>query len=223
MSEKSNFKKVLKELAGFDEMEQEDVAAPKEEPVVEMPKAHTVEIDSSAFEIEEIQPHVYDEGAYDFSDEQSSVITKSMVVEGSIKSKHDVIVQGTIYGNITTDANVQTSSVVVGNIKAKNASLENSRIKGNIEVKENARICEDTVLVGNVEGLNINVAGKIKGNIDAKDTISLKSTAIVAGDIITDKLLSDGTARIKGSVTAARNATFDEDAEFDLGVDIDGR
>lgn len=153
----------------------------------------------------------------------NTLITESMVIRGDIKIKHDLIVDGTIYGNINSTANVKVNNVIVGDVKAENVLCEKARLKGNIEVKNNAKVQEDVVVVGDINGENVYIAGKVKGDITAKDTTYLEDSALIAGNIATKVFLSSGGAGIKGFVTALTNADFDEDAEFDLGVDIHDR
>lgn len=234
MANKINFKDALRELTGFDEpvnsegygdeamgygrgsekgFVREDLKNPNVR--VEL----NLDLDKENMEKGWQVPTV----ALDGNENANSLITDSMVIRGDIKTTRDLVVDGTIYGNINSTANVKVNNVIVGDLKAENALLENARLKGNIEVTNNAKVQESAVIVGDIDGENIYIAGKVKGDIKAKETTYLEDSALIAGNISTNVFLSSGGAGIRGSVTASRNADFDEDAEFDLGVDIHDR
>jgi cytoskeletal protein CcmA (bactofilin family) len=106
------------------------------------------------------------------------------------------------------------SKPVVNEVKALNTFAQDTKIKGNIESKGDIRIdgqlegtleCKGRVVVGpeaKVKGSihcnNGEVLGNIEGDIIAVEMLSLKSTAIILGNLIMGKFTVEPGARFNG-------------------------
>jgi len=101
-----------------------------------------------------------------------------------LSNSSNIIGKGTILsGNLETFGNIRIEGKVIGNIttKSKAAFGHSSQIEGN-------------VLAQNAE-----VAGHINGTIEISEQLVLKATAIIDGDIITNKLIVESGALFNGS------------------------
>lgn len=202
MGSKGNFTQALRELTGFDEIPEKKQANEYKE---EEKKISYEEVHQEQFVMEKsVDSHV----------------TSTMVIKGKVRSEGNMLIEGCVYGDISTNGDVSVKNVVFGDIKADNVYLSEARVKGNIKCDAKANVGERTVLVGDVTADSILVSGKVKGDLNASDTTVLEHGAVVSGNIITGNILSNQGASLKGSITTTGNAEIDDDAEFDLGVEV---
>ncbi len=104
-------------------------------------------------------------------------------VAEEISNSSNIIGKGTILeGNIETFGNIRIEGKVTGNIttKSKVALGQSSHIEGNILAQ------------------NAEVAGEVRGKIEITDILILKPTAIIHGDIITNKIIVESGATFNG-------------------------
>ncbi len=210
MSDKGNFLRALRELTGFEELEEAEENGP-----VEGPGAAPVlgEIKIEEPKIEKTQIHAEERNV------NGSHITSAMIIHGNIKTSDDVTIDGAVYGNVDAGGNVAVKNIVVGDIKAANASFTEARVKGNIAVGGKAAVDSAAIIVGNVSASAITVSGKIKGDLKAGEAVVLKEEAVVAGNILTGSFVSHPGARIRGSVITESSTNLDDGIEFCLGVE----
>lgn len=109
---------------------------------------------------------------------------KDQKIEEELSNSSNIIGKGTILqGGLETFGNIRIEGKVVGNIttKSKAAFGHSSQVDGN-------------VLAQNAE-----VAGHISGTIEITEQLVLKPTAVIDGDIITNKLIVESGAVFNGS------------------------
>ncbi len=89
----------------------------------------------------------------------------------------------TVEGNIETLGNIRLEGKMIGNLKtkAKFVSAASSKMDGNT-LSQNAEI-----------------AGEISGTVEVSELLILKSTAVIHGDIITNKLIVESGATFNGA------------------------
>lgn len=105
--------------------------------------------------------------------------------------EHNVIAAGTIIkGDITTDGDFRIDGKVEGTIASK----------GRVIVGNSGSI------VGTIKAENIDVMGYIEGTIITHDTLSLKSSAKVKGDIQTSILDIEQRAEFNGTCSMGKEA-----------------
>ena len=100
-----------------------------------------------------------------------------------LSNSSNIIGKGTsVQGNVETFGNIRVEGKLTGNIKTKSKAAfgKSSRVEGN-------------VLAQNAE-----IAGHIHGTIEVTEQLVLKPTAIIDGDIITNKLLVESGANFNG-------------------------
>ena len=109
---------------------------------------------------------------------------KSKLEAEEITTSNNIIGKGTlIEGRMETVANVRIEGKLIGDVvtKAKIALGESAYIEGNI-------------LASNAE-----IAGEVHGNIEVTGLLVLKSTAIINGDVNTNKLVIEVGATFNGA------------------------
>ncbi len=145
-------------------------------------------------------------------------VTPNMVVTGNIESTDNVLVEGQVFGNINTSADVTSSNLVVGDIRANSMGLNGAKIKGSLSLDGTLVIGQNTIVVGDIMADAIKVAGKVKGNINVKESALLGETALIVGDITAGDVSTQSGARINGTITTNQTKSIiDVDSEFDLG------
>lgn len=134
-------------------------------------------------------------------DDEITVISKNTVIDGNVRSFANMSVDGNIKGNIETTKDIDLNGKVVGNIACNNAQMRTSQIQGNMQMKGNAYMERDTLLIGDLTSTYANVNGKIKGNLDITGKAELKSDAVVFGDISASTITVNDGAIIQGYVS----------------------
>ncbi len=107
----------------------------------------------------------------------------------------------------TTTDNVQSGSInligvgtsITGDLSCKGDIRIDGEIRGNVISKAKVVIGSTGHVTGDVIGSNADISGILKGDITVSDTIFLKSTAKVEGDLITNKLIVEAGALFTGS------------------------
>ena len=108
-------------------------------------------------------------------------------------------------------------------VKALNTFAQDTRIKGNIESKGDIRIdgqlegtldCKGRVVAGpeakikgSIHCSNAEIFGNVEGDIVAVDMLSLKSSAIILGNLIMGKFSVEPGARFNGNCKMTSNET----------------
>lgn len=87
-----------------------------------------------------------------------------------------------IEGNIETFGNIRVEGKVLGNLKSKSKVAIG-----------NAAFVEGTILAQNAE-----IEGEVKGLVQISEVLILKATALIHGDIITNKLIIEAGATFNG-------------------------
>jgi cytoskeletal protein CcmA (bactofilin family) len=95
-----------------------------------------------------------------------------------------IVVGATFKGELITNHDIRIDGTVIGtlNVKGKVVLGPEGRIEGDI-------ICK-----------NAEIQGNVKANIRVEDLLSLKSTAVMQGEIITNKIAIEPGAKISGTI-----------------------
>ncbi|MFH1292356.1 MAG: polymer-forming cytoskeletal protein [bacterium] len=103
------------------------------------------------------------------SDDVETVVGPSVNVEGDLSSSGNIIVKGTVTGNVNTTKHltVEKGARIVANVKAGSATVS-GEIKGNIKIKES---------------LDLTATSKILGDITVK-TLTVEPGAAIYGKVI---------------------------------------
>src|SRR5579864_2574007 len=99
------------------------------------------------------------------------------------------------------------SIVIKGELSCSEDLDIEGRVEGTIEPKGNRlTIGPSGSVKANVNACAVIVQGKLEGNIHASDRVDLKQSAIVVGDITTQRISIDEGAHLKGSVNIQKEA-----------------
>jgi cytoskeletal protein CcmA (bactofilin family) len=102
-------------------------------------------------------------------------------------------------------AHIGKSVVVRGELSGSEDLFVDGEVEGSIELRGNSlTIGPNGRVKANVNARDIVVQGKVDGNLRATDRVDLKKSAVVTGDIITQRIAVEDGAFFKGSVDIQR-------------------
>ena len=102
---------------------------------------------------------------------------------------------------------IGTSIVIKGELSCGEDLYIEGQVEGTIDPKGNRlTIGSNGRVKANVTARAVVVQGKLEGNIQASDRVDLKQSAVVLGDIATQRISIDEGAYFKGSVNIQREA-----------------
>lgn len=104
---------------------------------------------------------------------------------------------GALYNALTQ------GSKIIGTIEADSDIRIDGTVEGDLHCKGKVIIGEKGFLKGTIECLNADILGKIEGKIAVKQTLTLRQTAFVHGEVITQTLVVENNAKLNGTCSMA--------------------
>ena len=95
---------------------------------------------------------------------------------------------------------IGSSIVIDGEISGDEDLVIQGTVKGKISLKESLFVEGSGVVEADIETQNVEIAGKVTGNIAASDRVELKAECRVVGDIRAPRILIADGASFKGNV-----------------------
>jgi len=95
---------------------------------------------------------------------------------------------------------IGSSLIIDGEISGDEDLVIQGTVKGKISLKESLFVESSGVVEADIETQNVEIAGKVTGNIAATDKVELKSDCRVVGDIKAPRILIADGASFKGNV-----------------------
>ena len=129
-----------------------------------------------------------------------SILSSDIIIEGTVKSKSDLKLNGYIKGDVSCGGTVVSSGTVDGNIEGSNITLVSSTINGNINVRGAIAVDSNSSVTGDIVGTSLHSNGKVKGNIILKESVTLLSNATVFGNIKAKNIQIEAGSTLVGSV-----------------------
>jgi cytoskeletal protein CcmA (bactofilin family) len=90
-------------------------------------------------------------------------------------------------------------TLITGDVETAGNLRIDGKLKGNIHSKAKVALGNGSLVDGNIYAQNADIEGEVTGVIEIADTLVLKSTALVKGDIITNKLVVEAGAKFNGT------------------------
>ncbi len=95
---------------------------------------------------------------------------------------------------------IGSTIVIDGEISGDEDLVIQGTVKGKISLKESLFVEASGVVEADIEVQNVDIAGRVTGNIAASDKVELKSDCRVVGDIRAPRILIADGASFKGNV-----------------------
>ena len=98
-------------------------------------------------------------------------------------------------------ATIGKSVVVKGELSGSEDLYVDGQVEGSIALKNNSlTVGPNGTVKATVEAKGIVVQGKLEGNVQASDRVELRKSAVVTGDISTQRISIEEGAYLKGKV-----------------------
>ncbi len=106
---------------------------------------------------------------------------------------------------------IGSGTTIEGKIRTQGNIRVDGKMVGELHAAENVAVGLTGEIEGNINGRNVTVGGKIRGNIIAVDKLVFEGKAVVRGDIRAARLVIDEGAVFDGkaSMSDARTAGHD--------------
>ncbi|MBE5935991.1 MAG: hypothetical protein E7262_09405 [Lachnospiraceae bacterium] len=127
-----------------------------------------------------------------------TIITKSTIIAGNISTEDDLIIEGSVCGDVDCKGKLTISGEVSGNAIAKSISINTSKFEGDVRSDGRIEIKEGTVIIGNIYGDEALISGAVKGEIVVANGARLEKSAIVKGNIKAKSVQIDNGAVLQG-------------------------
>lgn len=135
-----------------------------------------------------------------------SMITQDMVIRGSVSSASNILMEGSIVGDVNCEGDIAVKGKIEGKVHARSVSIQGGAVQGDIETSGSIFVGEESTINGNIKGGRIDVNGSVTGNLASSDRVTLNPKAVVEGDIVAIGLSMADGAQLKGSVDVHRPA-----------------
>lgn len=95
---------------------------------------------------------------------------------------------------------IGSSIIIDGEISGDEDLVIQGTVKGKISLKESLYVEASGVVEADIEVQNVEIAGRVTGNIAATDKVELKADCRVVGDVRAPRILIADGASFKGNV-----------------------
>lgn len=199
MSKKDNFGQAMYDIFGVGKdgsKEQENDIVMKDESSEEAEQQVT-------FPVEESQEKVVDmrvEKAVPITSYDSTYLASGTMMKGTLSTKGDVEIAGDFEGEIISKGKVTLHSNVNSKVTAAGLVLLGCNLVGNVEITGDIIMDAQSYIEGDVRADNMTCSGKVKGDLDIQDNLTLDEFAQIDGNIKVDTLSVDRGAKISGGI-----------------------
>ena len=98
-------------------------------------------------------------------------------------------------------AQIGKSVVIKGELTGSEDLYIDGQVEGSIALKNNSlTVGPNGQIKASVEAKGIVVQGKLEGNVQASDRVDLRKSAVVSGDIVTQRISIEEGAYLKGKI-----------------------
>jgi len=146
-----------------------------------------------------------------------TTIAYGTVIVGEINAEGDIMLLGSVKGKVISRGNIKVNGKVIGDLKGKDIELIACAVQGNIMASGLVTVDGDSIVIGDVEGENLILNGKIKGNVTVEKEAKFQPNAILAGNVTTDTIAMSQGAKIQGEINIPLN---DKDANTPFDIEI---
>jgi cytoskeletal protein CcmA (bactofilin family) len=104
-------------------------------------------------------------------------------------------------------AHIGKSVVIKGELSGSEDLYLDGRVQGTIELHgHNITIGPNGQVQANINAKGVFVQGKVDGDVQASDRVELRKTAVMMGDIVTQRVAIEDGAYLKGKVDIQKQA-----------------
>ena len=111
--------------------------------------------------------------------------------------------------NVNEVSRISTGTVVKGEISSSNDIRIDGTFEGKVKSKGRVVVGEKALIKGDIICANVDFWGTMEGNFYVKDTLSLKSSSKVKGDLHIKRLQVELDAKFDGTCQMITESDFD--------------
>lgn len=132
---------------------------------------------------------------------ETSVVADDVVIDGTIHASGALDCRGTINGDLIAKGAIIMSGKQVGNIQGSAINFVNAIIEGNVLAEGNVEVDSGSKIIGNINGGNILIDGRVTGIICGEGLVCLRRNAVLSGDIKSAAISIEEGVKINGQIT----------------------
>ena len=114
-------------------------------------------------------------------------------------------IRGSFQGELSCDGHILLCTNFQGDLKCGSIVLLDSTVIGNIHTDTLITLDQGSTIVGNTKSNNLVCAGKIRGDLDIKESLTLTAQSDVEGDIAAGTITMSQGAVFKGNIKMDRH------------------
>ncbi len=99
------------------------------------------------------------------------------------------------------DASIPSGTTFAGNIDTLSGVRVDGTVKGSVKAGGDITIGVDGAVDGSVSAINVNIAGRINGNLTASGAVQMLSGSKLTGDLVASSFAIENGAYYKGKCT----------------------
>ncbi len=104
-------------------------------------------------------------------------------------------------------AHIGKSVVIKGELSGSEDLYVDGNVEGNIELRNNSlTVGPNGHVKANVSAKSVVIQGKLDGSVNASDRVELRKSAVVTGDVTTQRIAIEEGAFLKGKIDIQKEA-----------------
>lgn len=100
---------------------------------------------------------------------------------------------------------IEKNTRIKGDITSEADFRIDGKLEGNVKTSGKVVIGKDGLIKGKVECVNADIEGKFNGELQVKELLSLKSSAVIEGTVVVSKLSVEPGATFNASCSMGKN------------------
>ena len=120
--------------------------------------------------------------------------------------------------NVNSISRISAGTVIKGQILSPNDIRIDGTFEGRVQSKGRVVVGESAVIKGDIVCENVDLWGKVEGNLFVKDTLSLKEGCVVDGNLHIRRLAVELGATFNGNCKTITEAEFNKLAGLEAPV-----
>ena len=132
-------------------------------------------------------------------DQEETVITKGVIIEGNIRTTSKLTIMGEVTGNVTSTADLVIKGKVGGSIEGNNIVLSQCEVKDTVTAQSEVSISAMSVVNGDIKSGVVTSNGTVFGNINAGRVV-LGEESKTVGDVTCKTIRIGEGASLKGKL-----------------------
>ena len=131
---------------------------------------------------------------------ESTIISEGTIIEGSIITKANLIIQGDVNGDVESEKDIEIIGHIMGNVKGNNTTFLKGSINGNVSGPKMFTMTKESKVTGDISCQELECDGSITGNVNASNSVYLGANSMIKGNVTAKSISVKEGAQIKGSL-----------------------